>query len=418
MTATVGQPITRVDGPAKVTGNAKYAAEFAPEGLVYAALIESTIPAGTIKAMDSTAAEGAPGVLLVLTHRNAPKLPYLPAKERAAVEPVAGEALKVLQDTRILFSGQPIGVVVAGTQSQAEHAASLVRVEYEFEPDPLIRFDPRQAQPASAAAEKKGRGPESRQGDADGAFAAASFKVDGTYMQPREHHNAMEPHATVAHWQGDTLTLWDKTQWVYNDADEIARVFGIAAESVRVINPYIGGAFGSALRTWPHVTLAALAARQVGRPVRLELSRRQLYSSIGFRPRSEQHVQLGADRDGRLQSLIQEAVAQTSTYEEFADATLDVPASTYASENRRTKYSLIPHAHEHADADARARPRHRSDRAGNRDGRTGGNACNRPHRTTPAQFRGTQPTQGFAVVQQWPARVLPLRCGALWLEHA
>ena len=342
MTATVGQPITRVDGPAKVTGNAKYAAEFAPEGLVYAALIESTIPAGTIKAMDSKAAEGAPGVLLVLTHRNAPKLPYLPAKERAAVEPVAGEALKVLQDTRILFSGQPIGVVVAGTQSQAEHAASLVRVQYEFEPDPLIRFDPRQAHPASAAAEKKGRGPESRQGDADGAFAAASFKVDGTYMQPREHHNAMEPHATVAHWQGDTLTLWDKTQWVYNDADEIARVFGIAAESVRVINPYIGGAFGSALRTWPHVTLAALAARQVGRPVRLELSRRQLYSSIGFRPRSEQHVQLGADRDGRLQSLIQEAVAQTSTYEEFADATLDVPASTYASENRRTKYSLIP----------------------------------------------------------------------------
>ncbi len=342
MTATVGQPITRVDGPVKVTGNAKYAAEFAPEGLVYAALIESTIPAGTIKAIDSTAAEGAPGVLLVLTHRNAPRLPYLPAKERAAVEPVAGEALKVLQDTRVLFSGQPIGVVVAGTQSRAEHAASLVRVEYEFEPDPLIRFDPRQAQPASAAAEKKGRGPESRQGDADGAFAAASFKVDGTYMQPREHHNAMEPHATVAHWQGDTLTLWDKTQWVYNDADEIARVFGIAAESVRVINPYIGGAFGSALRTWPHVTLAALAARQVGRPVRLELSRRQLYSSIGFRPRSEQHVQLGADRDGRLQSLIQEAVAQTSTYEEFADATLDVPASTYASENRRTKYSLIP----------------------------------------------------------------------------
>ena len=152
----------------------------------------------------------------------------------------------------------------------------------------------------------------------------------------------MEPHATVAQWQGNTLTLWDKTQWVYNDADEIARVFGIAAESVRVINPYIGGAFGSALRTWPHVTLAALAARQVGRPVRLELSRRQLYYSIGFRPRAEQHVQLGADNDGHLQALIQEAVAQTSTYEEFADATLDVPASTYASANRRTKYSLVP----------------------------------------------------------------------------
>ncbi len=342
MTGTIGQPIARVDGPAKVSGRAKYAAEFAPEGLVYAALVESTIPAGSIKSIDSEAGEAAPGVLLVLTHRNAPRLPYLPAKERAAVEPVAGEALKVLQDTRILFSGQPIGVVVAGTQSQAEHAASLVRVEYELEPAPLTRFDSTKAQPASAAAEKKGRGPESRQGDADDAFAAAPFKVDQTYIQPREHHNAMEPHATVAQWQGNTLTLWDKTQWVYNDADEIARVFGIAAESVRVINPYIGGAFGSALRTWPHVTLAALAARQVGRPVRLELSRRQLYYSIGFRPRAEQHVQLGADNDGHLQALIQEAVAQTSTYEEFADATLDVPASTYASANRRTKYSLVP----------------------------------------------------------------------------
>ena len=206
----------------------------------------------------------------------------------------------------------------------------------------MTRFDLSKAQPSSAAAEKKGRGAESRQGDADAAFAIAPFKVDHTYIQPREHHNAMEPHATVAQWEEGTLTLWDKTQWVHNDADEIARVFGIAAGLVRVINPYIGGAFGSALRTWPHVTLAALAARQVGRPVRLELSRRQLYYSIGFRPRSEQRVQLGADGAGRLQALIQEVVAQTSSYEEFADATLDVAASTYASANRRTKYSLIP----------------------------------------------------------------------------
>ena len=338
----IGTPVRRVEGADKVTGRAKYAAEFAPEGLAYAALIESTISAGSIRQIDIAAAGRAPGVLLVLTHQNAPRLPYLPAKERPAVEPVAGQALQVLQDTRIHFNGQPIGVVVAGTQSQAEYAASLVRVEYDAEPSPLIRFDVTTARPASAAAEKKGRGPESRQGDADRAFAAAPHRVDESYVQPREHHNAMEPHATIAQWHGDKLTLWDKTQWVCNDADEIARVFGIPAESVHVINPYIGGAFGSALRTWPHVTLAALAARQSGRPVRLELSRRQLYYSIGFRPRSEQRVQLGADAKGHLQALIQEAVAQTSTYEEFADATLDVPASTYASVNRRTRYSLIP----------------------------------------------------------------------------
>ena len=339
---TIGTPVRRVDGPAKVTGQAKYAAEFAPEGLAYAALIESSIPAGSIRHIDTAKADRAPGVLLVLTHRNAPRLPYLPATERPAVEPVAGQALQVLQDARILFNGQPIGVVVAKTQSQAEYAASLVHVEYDLASSSLTRFDVTAARPASAAAEKKGRGPESRQGDADGAFTAASHRVAGTYIQPREHHNAMEPHATIAQWRGDQLTLWDKTQWVYNDAEEIARVFGIPAASVRVINPYIGGAFGSALRTWPHVALAALAARQSGRPVRLELSRRQLYYSIGFRPKAEQRVQLGADAEGHLTALIQEAVAQTSSYEEFADATLDVPASTYASANRRTKYSLIP----------------------------------------------------------------------------
>ncbi len=339
---TIGSPVPRVDGRDKVTGRAKYAAEFAPERLAYAALVESTIAAGLIRRIEIATAQRAPGVLLVLTHENAPRLPYLPAKERPAVEPVAGEALRVLQDARIRFNGQPIGVVVARTQSQAEHAASLVRVEYDVDANPVTRFDPAIAKPASAAAERKGRGPESRQGDADGAFATAAHRVDQTYVQPREHHNAMEPHVTVAQWQGDKLTLWDKTQWVYNDADEIARVFGIPAESVHVINPYIGGAFGSALRTWPHVTLAALAARQSGHPVRLELSRRQLYYSIGFRPRAEQRVQLGANAEGHLQALIQEAVAQTSTYEEFADATLDVPASTYASASRRTKYSLIP----------------------------------------------------------------------------
>ena len=151
----------------------------------------------------------------------------------------------------------------------------------------------------------------------------------------------MEPHATVAHWEGDRLTLWSKTQWVGNERDAIALIFGIPPEHVRVINPFVGGAFGSALRTWPHVTLAALAARQVGRPVRLELTRPQLFHSVGFRPRTEQRVALGAERDGQLVALIQEAVGQTSTYEEFAEATLDAPAMTYACPNRRTSYRLI-----------------------------------------------------------------------------
>ena len=342
MSATVGSPISRVDGPAKVTGRATYSAEFYPAGLAYAAIIESTISAGRIVSMDTAAAEQAKGVVLVLTHQNAPKLAYAPFKTRPAVEPVSGDQLQVLQDTEIKFSGQPIGVVVAKTQAQAEYGASLVRVTYEENATSWTRFEPARSVPTSSAAEKRGRGPETKQGDADTAFSASSARVDQRYIQPREHHNAMEPHATVAQWVDGRLTLWDKTQWVDNVREEMARIFGIPPESVHVINPFVGGAFGSALRAWPHVTLAAMAAREAGCAVRLELTRRQLYTSIGFRPHTEQRVALGADRDGHLTALIHEAVGQTSTYEEFAEATLDPAAVTYACANRRTSYRLVP----------------------------------------------------------------------------
>ncbi len=199
----IGQPADRVDGRLKVTGGARYSAEFCPDRIAYAALVESTIPAGRIETMDTSAAERASGVLLVLTHLNADKLPYQPPKERPAVDPVSGDQLRVLQDAEIKFSGQPIGLVVAKTQIGAEHAASLVRVTYERDPSPRVRFDPARSRPTSEAAAKKGRGPESRQGDADGAFAAATIQLDQNYTQPRVHHNAMEPHATVAQWEGD-----------------------------------------------------------------------------------------------------------------------------------------------------------------------------------------------------------------------
>jgi len=340
MTA-IGAPLSRVDGPAKVTGRAQYAAEFHPPGLVYAALTDSTIPAGRITALDTAAAERAPGVLLVLTHLNADKLAYQAVEERPAVDPVAGDQLRVLQDAVIKFAGQPVAVVVAATQAQAQYGASLVRVSYASDHAPRVRFDPAAARPTSEAAAKKGRGPESRQGDPEGALAAAPVRLEGRYLQAREQHNPMEPHATVAQWEGDRLTLWSKSQWVGNERDEIARRFGLQADDVRVINPFVGGAFGSALRTWPHVTLAAMAARGVSRPVRLELTRRQLSTSVGFRGLSEQHVALGADLDGRLTALTQEVIGQTSTYEEFAEPALGPAGSTYACPNRLTRYKLV-----------------------------------------------------------------------------
>ncbi len=341
MTA-VGAPLRRVDGPAKVTGAAPYAAEFHPGGLVYAATADSTVAAGVITAIDTAAAERAPGVLLVLTHLNADRLPYQAADERPAVDPVAGEQLRVLDGPQVKFSGQPVAVVVARTQSQAEHGAALVRVTYASDPQALTRFDPALARPPSEAAEKKGRGRETRRGDPEAALAAAPVRVEARYVQGREQHHPMEPHATVAHWEDGRLTLWSKSQWVDNERDEIGRRFGLPPERIRVINPFVGGAFGSALRTYPHVTLAAMAARRAGRPVRLELTRRQMVTYVGARGRSEQRVALGAERDGRLTAMVHEATGQTSVYEEFAEPVLTPAQATYACPNLLTRCGLAP----------------------------------------------------------------------------
>lgn len=339
--SVIGTPVSRVDGPLKVTGRATYAAEFHPPGLVYAAITSSRIASGRVMAIDSMRAQAVPGVLLVLTHMNAERLAYHDADERPAVDPVSGEQLRVLQGPEVSFVGQPVAVVVAETQSLAEYGASLVDLTYEPDPVARIQFDPALARPTSDAAARRGRGPEYRQGDPEAGFAAADVRVDASYRQAREQHNAMEPHATVALWTDDELTLWSKTQWVGNERDEIARRFGIRPDRVRVINPFVGGAFGAALRTWPHVTLAAMAARRVRRPVRLELTRRQLSTSVGFRGETYQRVALGAARDGRLIALMHEVIGQTSTYEEFAEPVLGPASSTYACPNRLTRYRLV-----------------------------------------------------------------------------
>jgi xanthine dehydrogenase YagR molybdenum-binding subunit len=339
MNAIIGQPISRVDGPAKVTGQAIYAAEFHLRNLAHASLVQSTIPSGRIATIDASEAERAPGVLAVISHENADPLPYLPFNQRPLVDPKSGEQLRVFQGPEILFVGQPIAAVIAETPEQARSAARMVRVSYEAGPANTT-FDPDRAQPPSEASTKAGRGGGGR-GDAESAWAAAPVKIEMRCSHEREHHNAMEPHATIAEWDGDRLTLYDKSQWVDNVRLEISHVFGMPEENIRVISPYVGGAFGSALRTWPHVTIAALAARQSGRPVRLELTRRQLYVSIGYRPQTEQHMKVAADRDGRLAAIIQDAAAPTSVYEEYAERTTDPARQTYSCPNVLTRYRLV-----------------------------------------------------------------------------
>ena len=341
MTTFIGRPVSRVDGRQKVTGGATYAAEFDVPGLAHGAVVRSTVANGRIASIDSRAAERATGVVAVLTHRNAPRLPY--REHKALVDAVIGERLHVLQDDRVSHQGQPIALVIADTLEQANHAAMLVRVAYAPETGAT---DISGAEPVLPTQEKTDQGaglpPETRRGDPEGALASAEVKVDQTYVIPRENHNPIEMHATIAAWDGDRLTLWDKTQWVHNVADEIAAVFGIPADNIRVVSPFVGGAFGSGLRTWPHVTLAALGARMAGRPVKLMLSRREMYYGVGYRPHTVQRVALGASRDGRLAAIVHDGYQETSTYEEFSEALLNASRFLHSCPNVYTRHRIAP----------------------------------------------------------------------------
>jgi xanthine dehydrogenase YagR molybdenum-binding subunit len=336
-TAFIGQPVRRVDGREKVTGRATYAAEFDVPGLAHGVIVRSTVANGRIASIDSTAAERARGVVAVLTHRNAPKLAY--RAHKALVDAAVGERLHVLQDDRVSHQGQPIALVIADTLEQANHAATLVRVTYAPE---TRATDIRRIEPVLPTPQEGGGPSETRRGDPDGALAAAEVKVDHTYVIPRENHNPIEMHATIAAWDGDRLTLWDKTQWVQNTADEIAAVFGIPAENIRVVSPFVGGAFGSGLRTWPHVTLAALGARMAGRPVKLMLSRREMYYGVGYRPHTVQRVALAASRDGRLAAIVHDGYQETSAYEEYSEALLNASRFLHSCPNVYTRHRIAP----------------------------------------------------------------------------
>jgi xanthine dehydrogenase YagR molybdenum-binding subunit len=340
-TPSVGTPLPRIDGRAKVTGAARYAAEFNQPGQAHAVMLTSTAGRGRIIAIDARDAVRLPGVLAVVSHLNAPRLPY--REHKASIDPAAGERLHVLEDAEVRFFGQPVAVVVAETLQQAQHAAEAVRITYEPR-RPAVRLDGPENVAIVPAAMRPGARTlaDTSRGDAERALAEAAVSVDATYETAREHHNPMEPHATVAAWSGDRLTVWSKSQYVINEAAELAAVFGLPAEHVRVICPYIGGAFGTSLRTWPHVSVAALAARHVRRPVKLVLTRRQMFYATGHRPRTHQRVALGATREGQLTALVHEGTGETSRYEQFIEALTSPSPMMYACPNVRTRYRLVP----------------------------------------------------------------------------
>lgn len=306
----VGQPISRVDGRLKVTGAAKYPAEFAPQNMAYGFLVGSTIAKGAIRSIDASAAEKAPGVLAVLTHQNAPKLSEPPnAKDSGGIRI---EQRIPLADSKINYAGQYIALIVAEALEQARHAASLLRVEYDVEQFALHKEDA----PGTAKKPEESNGEKLQQQKGDVAAALGKpdlIKVDYTYSTPRETHNPMECSATIAEWvDANHLVLYDATQYVKGAQAVVAEAFNLPKENVRIICPFVGGAFGCKGPVWPHTILAAMAAQVAKRPVRVELTRQLMFTGTGHRTPTFQAVALAAARDGKLQAMQHRSESLTS----------------------------------------------------------------------------------------------------------
>lgn len=336
MNQVIGQAKKRVTGKLKTTGGAKYAAEFPVENVTHGVITTSTIAKGRIANIDTKEAQALPGVIAIITHQNAPKLPFKPIpKEQKFSTASPGEYPQTLYTDKIYFYGQPVAVTVAETLEQAEQAASLVRIEYEPEDHSVSVEQVADGQLITP----KNRQDKSR-GNPEAALANAEVSIDVNYKVPTEHHNPIEPHATIAVWSGDNLKLYDKTQWVKSVQQHLGSVFGIPESNIEVISPFIGGAFGCAGRIWQQTTIAPIAAKVVNRPVKLVLSRKQMFSMTGHRPYTAQRIAMGASKDGKLTSIIHEAIGEAASFETYTENVLNASRFLHACPNVQTKYRL------------------------------------------------------------------------------
>jgi xanthine dehydrogenase YagR molybdenum-binding subunit len=332
----LGRPTERIDGAAKVGGHADYAAEHFPPGLAHAVLVQSEVAAGRVARVDHDSVAGMPGVIAVISHANAPRL------GNAVMFPAGAAASTFLpfQDDRIRFNGQHVALVVAETLEQATAAARALAVDYAAETAVSGLHDP--AAQAVLAEELGGQAPDQEWGDPDAALARAPVRLDLTYTTPREYNAPIEPHATVVQWGPDgTLTLWEPSQWVEGARQVLSEWFDLPLEKVRVISPFIGGGFGCKACPQPHAAAAAMAARVVGRPVKLAVTRPQMFTSHGGRAATRQSLRIGADRDGKLQAIVQESVNETSLDDAFVEPGGSVTALMYGVPNLRTRHKLV-----------------------------------------------------------------------------
>jgi len=333
MTAYIGTATSRIDGRAKVTGEAKYAAEYNFPGLAHGYVVDATIPRGRITSIDTSAALRVGGVLDVLTHEHRPPMADTDKAYRDDVAPEKGSPYRPLYDDKVMFSGQPVALVLAEDWETAHFAASLVRVEYKAEP----HVTDLQSQREKAFVVEK---PEKPRGDAAKAFVAATVRHEAEYYIPTEHHNPMELFASTVTWDGDgKLTVYDKTQGVQNVQRYLCGVFDKRPDEVRVMSPFMGGGFGAGLRPQYQVVLAALAALALKRPARVVLTRAQMYA-LGYRPATIERLALGANAAGTLDSITHEAIAVTSQFEEFSRNDTGWADLLYKSANTKFVHKL------------------------------------------------------------------------------
>ena len=325
---TIGQGISRVDGILKVTGTAKYATDYPIKNMVHAVLFKSTIAAGTILQIDTSAAEISPGVIKIITHANAPKLNVAGG--------IRGGAL--LQGPAVEFYGQHIGFVVAETFEQARHAASLVKVTYK-ESERKVDFlkHKKEAKPSK----EKDKADVVR-GDVDTAFQNAEYKIDVAYETPIEHHQPMEPHSTIAVWEGEKLILYNGAQILNGAQTAAASTLNLKPENVRIVSTHIGGGFGSKGGQWANMVLAAVAAQMVNRPVKLALTRQQMFNSVGLRQRNHQRLRLAATKDGNLTAVAHETTTHTAINNEFIEPCGDCTKLMYEAPNSLISYRVVP----------------------------------------------------------------------------
>jgi xanthine dehydrogenase YagR molybdenum-binding subunit len=336
---TKNPAIDRVDGRMKVTGGAKYFADFELPDLAYCVIVGSEIARGTLTGIDTKKAQSAPGVLGVFTHHNMPPIPGWDAPVGGQADgpppkPATEETYRILSSPKILFDGQPIAMVVANTYERATYAASLVKATYSKQNarTSLEKHIEKQVTP---------KGGDYTRGKAD-TYESAVVKLEADYKIPIEVHNPMELHGITAHWTGDQqLMIYAKTQGVNATQQAMAQAFKIDPKNIRVHTEFMGGGFGMGLRTWPQETAVVAIAKKVGRPVKLVMNRSQMFTMVGHRPYTVQTIQMGADKDGKLVAINHAATAETASYEDFTEATVNMTRFMYACPNVSTRYRLV-----------------------------------------------------------------------------